>query len=202
MSSQKEKENASASPSFVTIVLVITFFITFAITSFGNFPIPLVEADDEASVAVVKVATDTPPTATIAPTSHPTNTPTIAPTATTPPTREPTAEPTTVVENQTTSSTSDYDPDVVAHGQSLFLACGACHGQDGLGLPNLGKPLVDSEFVDSTTDKDLVTFIKTGRPIWDPLNTTGIDMPAKGGNPTLTDEDMFAIVAYIRSLNQ
>jgi disulfide bond formation protein DsbB len=49
-------------------------------------------------------------------------------------------------------------------------------------------------------DQDLLTFIKTGRPIWDTLNTTGVDMPARGGNPTLTDDDLLAIVAYLRSL--
>ena len=105
-----------------------------------------------------------------------------------------------MAENAITTSDSEYDPDVVAHGESLFVGCSACHGPDGQGVPNLGKPLVGSEFVDSLTDNELVDFIKTGRPIWDPLNTTGVDMPPKGGNPTLTDEHILAIVTYLRSL--
>ena len=80
------------------------------------------------------------------------------------------------------------------------MACGACHGPDGLGITGLGKPLVNSEFVDSLSDDELVEFISTGRPVWDANNTTGVDMPARGGNPALTDDDLYAIVAYIRSI--
>jgi disulfide bond formation protein DsbB len=39
-----------------------------------------------------------------------------------------------------------------------------------------------------------------GRSTWDPLNTTGIEMPAKGGNPMLTDDDLRELVAYMRYL--
>jgi disulfide bond formation protein DsbB len=46
----------------------------------------------------------------------------------------------------------------------------------------------------------MLTFIKTGRPSGDPLNTTGVDMPPKGGNPALSDEQILDIVAYIRTL--
>jgi len=47
----------------------------------------------------------------------------------------------------------------------------------------------------------LIGFIKSGRPIWDAANTTGLDMPPKGGNPALSDEDLRKIVAYIRALH-
>ncbi len=88
-----------------------------------------------------------------------------------------------------------------AIGQPEFIAsCSACHGRAGEGLDGLGKPLAKSEFVRSRTDKEMMTFIKTGRPIWDAANTTGVDMPAKGGNPALSDDDMLKIVQYIRSL--
>lgn len=69
------------------------------------------------------------------------------------------------------------------------------------GLPNLGKDLVASEFVHSISDDELHAFIITGRPMWDPANTIGIDMPPKGGNPALTDEDIRALIAYLRSLS-
>lgn len=86
-------------------------------------------------------------------------------------------------------------------GYELFIAsCSACHGPDGGGLPNMGKPLTTSTFVAERTDEQLLAFIKTGRPIWDPENTTGVDMPPKGGNPALSDSQLKDIVSYIRSL--
>lgn len=86
-------------------------------------------------------------------------------------------------------------------GYDLFIAsCSACHGPDGKGLPNMGKPLTTSTFVAERTDEQLVAFIKTGRPIWDPENTTGVDMPPKGGNPALSDDQLKDIVSYIRTL--
>jgi disulfide bond formation protein DsbB len=92
--------------------------------------------------------------------------------------------------------------DVSAIGHDVFIAsCSACHGPSGEGLPNLGKPLATSEFVASMTDDELIAFVKQGRPIWDPDNTTGVDMPPKGGNPALNDDQIREIVAYIRALH-
>ena len=88
-----------------------------------------------------------------------------------------------------------------ADGQALFTSnCSACHGPTGGGLPALGKPLTTSEFVGSLSDEELLEFIKTGRPADDPLNTSGVLMPPKGGNAALTDEQLQAIIAYIRSI--
>ncbi len=87
-------------------------------------------------------------------------------------------------------------------GHDVFLAsCSACHGPGGEGMEGLGKPLAGSDFVKSRSDKELVAFIKTGRPIWDAENTTGVDMPAKGGNPALSDEEIDTIITYIRALH-
>lgn len=88
-------------------------------------------------------------------------------------------------------------------GHDLFVAsCSACHGSKAEGLDGLGKPLDKSRFIDSKTDEELVKFVKAGRPIWDDENTTGLDMPSKGGNPTLTDAQIADIVKYIRSLHK
>jgi len=90
-----------------------------------------------------------------------------------------------------------------AEGETQYQAlCSACHGPDATGLPNLGKDLTTSEFLKNKSDAEFVEFIKTGRPSSDPENTTGIDMPPKGGNPALTDEDMANIVAYVRTLEK
>jgi disulfide bond formation protein DsbB len=59
-----------------------------------------------------------------------------------------------------------------------------------------------SEFIAGKSDDELVEFLKVGRPPDDPLNTTGVAMLPKGGNPSLTDEDLHNIVAYIRTLQQ
>jgi disulfide bond formation protein DsbB len=90
-----------------------------------------------------------------------------------------------------------------AKGKELYAgSCAACHGPDAKGLPNLGKDLTASEFVKSLSDSELLEFIKKGRPASDPENTTGVDMPPKGGNPALTDEQLMDIIAYIRTLEE
>ena len=78
--------------------------------------------------------------------------------------------------------------------------CIACHGPNGEGIEGLGKPFTTSEFLRENSDEEMVEFIKIGRPIGDPLNTTGVDMPPKGGNPALTEEQILDIIAYVRTL--
>jgi disulfide bond formation protein DsbB len=92
--------------------------------------------------------------------------------------------------------------DAVAGKEAYLKTCIACHGPDGKGMPNLGKDLTTSEFVKSKTDLEMVEFLKVGRPASDPLNTQGIDMPPKGGNPALTETDLKNIVAFMRTINQ
>jgi mono/diheme cytochrome c family protein len=92
--------------------------------------------------------------------------------------------------------------DPVKGKEQYDMVCIACHGPDGSGVQGLGKPFTTSDFTASQTDEELLAFIKTGRPISDPLNTTGVDMPPKGGNPALTDEQIMDIIAYIRSLHE
>ncbi len=88
-----------------------------------------------------------------------------------------------------------------AKGETLFkTTCGACHGQEGKGVPGLGKDMTTSAFVTGLDDAGLVDFIKVGRTADDPANTTKVPMPAMGGNPNLTDDELNAIVQHIRSL--
>jgi len=110
----------------------------------------------------------------------------------------------TLIPLETTSpdTTGAYSPELISQGQQIYSRqCAGCHGQDARGLPNLGLSLVGSQFVNERTDAELVEFIIVGRLPSDPENRTGIIMPGKGGNPALTEEDILAIVAYIRSLN-
>ena len=98
------------------------------------------------------------------------------------------------------ASSSSGDP---AKGQALFVStCSACHGPEGKGIQGLGKNMTTSQFIAGKTDDELVAFIKVGRDPSDPLNTTGVAMPPKGGNPALSDEDLYDIVAFIRTIHQ
>jgi disulfide bond formation protein DsbB len=60
---------------------------------------------------------------------------------------------------------------------------------------------VGSAFVNSRSDDQLLAFLQTGRPVTDPLNTTGVLMPPRGGQASLTDRDLLNVIAYLRSLN-
>ncbi len=96
----------------------------------------------------------------------------------------------------------NLDPQAVMKGEGVFhTICMACHGFTGQGIQGLGKALVGSDFVNGMTDDELAAFIIQGREVSDPLNTTGVPMPARGGNPGLSDLDIHNTVAYIRSLN-
>ena len=87
-------------------------------------------------------------------------------------------------------------------GKELFATtCAACHGPAGEGVTGLGKDMTTSEFIAGISDEEMLAFVKTGRPISDPLNTTKVDMPPKGGNPALTDEQLVDIIAFIRTIH-
>ncbi len=88
-----------------------------------------------------------------------------------------------------------------ANGEKVYEAtCVACHGPNGEGIEGLGKPMPGSPFITGLSDADLITFIKEGRGPSHPDNTTGVDMPPKGGNPALDDQDLADVVAFIRTL--
>lgn len=89
----------------------------------------------------------------------------------------------------------------IANGDRLFHSvCVACHGKGGVGLAGNGKPLVNNAFVRSLDEDALLAFLTTGRAPGDPKNTTGIQMPPKGGNPALSEDDLLDIIDYLRTL--
>ncbi|HEX9722774.1 MAG TPA: cytochrome c [Vicinamibacteria bacterium] len=91
----------------------------------------------------------------------------------------------------------------VSAGEKVFGGtCFTCHGDDATGIEGSGTNLTISEFIRSKTDAELIEYIKVGREINDPLNTTGIAMPPYGADPMLTDQDLADVVAYLRSLQQ
>ncbi len=92
--------------------------------------------------------------------------------------------------------------DAAKGGKIYSTACVACHGPDAKGVTGLGKDLTTSEWVGQQSDTQLVEFIKKGRDAGDALNTTGVAMPPKGGNPAMSEQEIADIVAYIRSIHQ
>ena len=90
----------------------------------------------------------------------------------------------------------------VAHGIEIYAGtCVACHGPEGIGVEGLGKPWVGSEFINARTDDEMLAFLIEGRPSDHPENTTGIAMMPRGGNSSLTDQDLLDLIAYMRTLN-
>jgi disulfide bond formation protein DsbB len=92
--------------------------------------------------------------------------------------------------------------DPVAGKPKFDGTCVSCHGPDAKGIAGLGKDLTTSTFAMGLSDAEFVAFLAKGRPSGDPSNTTGVDMPPKGGNPALTDQNLADIVAYVRTLQK
>jgi len=89
---------------------------------------------------------------------------------------------------------------LTAGEEKYSSTCVGCHGSDAQGVEGVGKPLAGTTFINDKSTEDLVAFIKTGRGPSDPENTTGLQMPPSGGNPSLSDDDLTNIVAYLKSL--
>lgn len=89
----------------------------------------------------------------------------------------------------------------LARGEKILKeTCASCHGKNLMGLPNNGVDLIHSKFVGAKTEGEIVAFLKVGRAPWDPDNTTKIQMPPRGGNPTLNDEMLRDAAAYVKSV--
>lgn len=90
----------------------------------------------------------------------------------------------------------------VRAGREVFMStCSACHTSTGAGGP-LGANLLSSRFIAERTADQLVEYIKAGRSLDDPHNRIGMVMPAMGGNPNLSDEQLYAVVAYIGAMRE
>ena len=81
-----------------------------------------------------------------------------------------------------------------ASGAAIFKTnCMMCHGADGKGFPALKTPdFTDPKWQSSTTDKEMREVIKNGKK--------GTTMAAFGAK--LKDDEISAVVAYIRSLKK
>lgn len=97
-----------------------------------------------------------------------------------------------------------YPLETVKEGRTLYQAsCFSCHNVGAAGVTGhrIGKDLSDNAFVQERTDEELLKFLQDGRAATDPENVTGYEMPARGGNPNLSNEDLLKIIAYIKEVN-
>mgnify|MGYP001243252384 CR=1 FL=1 len=94
-----------------------------------------------------------------------------------------------------------YTDAQITEGGTVFMGlCSACHGMNARGIVGIGKDLIGGEFSLTTPDDQLHAFVLVGRQPWDVGNTTGQAMPARGGNPMLTDAQLFSVIAYLRDM--
>jgi disulfide bond formation protein DsbB len=94
------------------------------------------------------------------------------------------------------------DSGSISAGEDIFSStCSTCHGPDGTGIEGLGKDLHNNAFVAGLSDDEMLDFLNTGRAADHPDNDTGVAMPPKGGNPSLSDDDLLDVVAYVRTLD-
>lgn len=80
--------------------------------------------------------------------------------------------------------------EAIERGKKIFAEkCAACHGPDATG--SIGPSLVDDEWKYGGTDREVMISIKNGRPG---------GMPAWGN--LLSEEDIWKVIAYLRSLKK
>lgn len=74
-------------------------------------------------------------------------------------------------------------------------SCAGCHGP-----ANAGMQLMRPEFIKSKSDLELMALIRSGRTVNSLDNYTGKAMPANGGRLTLSDDELLAIVSYLKEV--
>lgn len=83
-----------------------------------------------------------------------------------------------------------------AAGKSVYSqTCIACHGANGKGAIPGVRDLTDADGPLAKSDEELIRNISDGFQ----SPGTAMAMPAKGGNPTLTEEDVKAVLDYMRA---
>jgi mono/diheme cytochrome c family protein len=91
---------------------------------------------------------------------------------------------------------------MLAQGKKTYdLICAACHGNDGMGKPNIAPPLAGSEWVNSKDDKRLAMIPQLG--LNGTITVKGQQMSFPSGmaamGAMLSDSDLAAVLTYVRS---
>jgi len=74
-------------------------------------------------------------------------------------------------------------------------ACAGCHGP-----ADAGMQLIRAEYLREHSDLEVLALIRAGRSASDPDNFSGKAMPANGGQIGLSDEQLLALVRYLREV--
>jgi mono/diheme cytochrome c family protein len=99
------------------------------------------------------------------------------------------------------SSSSGADKERIARGKKVYMkVCITCHGLKGQGVENQGKAFIGDPFILEQADDEILKLVISGRLPSDPDNTTGLEMQPRGGDQSLTDEQLLDAIAYIRTL--
>lgn len=88
-----------------------------------------------------------------------------------------------------------FDAYTASVGEKLYLQnCMVCHADDGSGAMPGVIDLAENRTWSTIPEQQLLSRLKKG------IQTPGaaVIMPAKGGNPNLTDRDLLAIITYMR----
>jgi cytochrome c oxidase cbb3-type subunit 3 len=92
-------------------------------------------------------------------------------------------------------------PELIAKGDTIYHKtglCYACHGSSAEGA--VGPNLTDAEWIHGDGSYEMiVATVTSGIP--KEKAKSGIMMPPKGGS-TISDEDVKAVAAYVKSLGQ
>jgi mono/diheme cytochrome c family protein len=84
---------------------------------------------------------------------------------------------------------------MATEGEKLYgHSCLACHGADGAGVMPGVRALTASDGPLSSSDYALFRSIRDGVQSGD----SAIPMPALGGNPALTEADIYVLINYMR----
>jgi putative heme-binding domain-containing protein len=101
---------------------------------------------------------------------------------------------------KTVSEENTIDPAVMELGKTQYNLCIACHGPAGAGVPNLGPPLANSEWV-TVPPENLIGIQLRG--LSGPITVAGQEynfpapMPAMGAGQS--DENIASVITFIRN---
>jgi disulfide bond formation protein DsbB len=80
--------------------------------------------------------------------------------------------------------------------QTLFAqSCAGCHGP-----ANAGLQLMRPDFIRNSSELELMAMIRAGRNANAMDNYTGAAMPANGGRLAMTDDELLALVRYLKEV--